>query len=491
MGIRMHTLLIVEDEKMIRQGIKAMVQRSGVPVDVILECGNGEMALDILKNQQVDVMFTDIRMPKMDGIELVKAMQKLPYPAPLTVAVSGYDEFSYAVEMLRAGIKEYILKPVDREQMKELLERLDAELLQKQERQEQSKTIGCQQLKHLIQDDNVTDTERTAILREYGGSFYTEEGYVVCCLDSREGETADWEDHVYINHLGDSEIYIMPPDVMERFRLQEWRRRYAGISSRKQGLENLREGYEEARKARRMAFWTEKPFVLYENSGQDGEETETDGKESLDSYVQMLGTDKYEQALKQMKNLLWNARRSGGRGRPEAVIAAFLEKLQLTYDAVLQGELAQAERLKHIYGYPCIGEYEKDFMGWLEEAAGKINHQFDDYKNKQKIQQAVLYIRENYDKDLNMAVVSNYISMNYSLFSYAFKQYTGTNFVNFLKDIRMEKARELLRETDLRIVEISQKIGYENEKHFMKIFKTACGVSPTEYRRNMQFGRES
>ena len=67
----MNTVLIVEDEKMIRQGIKIMVQRSGVPVNVIIECSNGQTALEILQNQEVDVMFTDIRMPKMDGIELV------------------------------------------------------------------------------------------------------------------------------------------------------------------------------------------------------------------------------------------------------------------------------------------------------------------------------------------------------------------------------------------------------------------------------------
>ena len=96
------------------------------------------------------------------------------------------------------------------------------------------------------------------------------------------------------------------------------------------------------------------------------------------------------------------------------------------------------------------------------------------------------YIHENYASDLNMAVVSNYISMNYSLFSYSFKQYTGSNFVNYLKDIRMREAKRLLAETDMRIIEISQAVGYENEKHFMKIFKASCGVSPSEYRKNMQ-----
>lgn len=68
----MKTVLIVEDEKMIRQGIKTMIMRSGVPIETIMECNNGETALEILKEQEIDVMFTDIRMPKMDGIELVQ-----------------------------------------------------------------------------------------------------------------------------------------------------------------------------------------------------------------------------------------------------------------------------------------------------------------------------------------------------------------------------------------------------------------------------------
>lgn len=485
----MHTLLIVEDEKMIRQGIKAMVQRSGVPVDVILECGNGEMALDILKSQQVDVMFTDIRMPKMDGIELVKAMQNLPRK-PLTVAVSGYDDFSYAVEMLRAGVREYILKPVDRDQVKQILEKLDVEIQKNRAKSENNRTIGCQQLKHLMKDDHITEAERTAILREYGDNFY-KDGFVVCCLENREGDMIVDDEHVYINNLGDYETYILKTELLENFKLQEWRRRYVGVSSFKKGLENLREGYEEALAARKEAFWTERPCVTF------GEIEDTAGllpaehqTISLENYVQMLGTDKYEQALKQMRNVFWNARRQEGHGNLETEITNFLNKLLQTYEAVLHTESEEVERMKHIYRYPCIGEYESEFIGWLEQFATNLNHQFEDYKNKQKIQQAVLYIRENYDKDLNMAVVSNHISMNYSLFSYAFKQYTGTNFVNFLKDIRMEKAKELLEKTDLRIVEISQKIGYENEKHFMKIFKVSCGVSPTEYRKNMQYKKE-
>ena len=119
----MNRVLVVEDEKLIRQGIAAMIKKSGVPVNEVLECSNGLQALDILKENKIDVMFTDIRMPKMNGIELVKAIQNLEEP-PITIAVSGYDDFSYAVEMMRQGVREYILKPVERDKLREVLSKL-------------------------------------------------------------------------------------------------------------------------------------------------------------------------------------------------------------------------------------------------------------------------------------------------------------------------------------------------------------------------------
>ena len=91
------------------------------------------------------------------------------------------------------------------------------------------------------------------------------------------------------------------------------------------------------------------------------------------------------------------------------------------------------------------------------------------------MKQAVAYIEEHYASDLNMAVVSNYLSMNYSLFSYSFKQYTGSNFVNYLRDIRMKEAKRLLAGTDMRIAEISQPSAMRREA-LMKLFKGCCGV---------------
>ncbi len=482
----MNTVLIVEDEKLIRQGIRTMIQRCGVPVETIMECNNGEAALDILQLHHIDVMFTDIRMPKMNGIELVKSMQELPSP-PLTVAVSGYDEFSYAIEMLRLGVRDYLLKPIERNRIKQILEKLEAEINQSKINIDNNKTIGCQQLKYLIQNVNMTPEESSVIMSQFEDTFSFHE-YVVCCLNNEGGEMFFGEGYIYISNLGEHEVYIIEKDALEIYQGQEWPNRYVGVSSPKTGLDKLREGYEEAVKARKKSFWSEKNLVMYKEGIVVGSVLEEEDGQ-IQACVQTLGTDKAENALKAIRNKLWHTRRQMNLFI-EDEIGSFLVSLLKTYEAVLKTDTAEINQFLKLYQFPNIGDYEQALMKWLEEFVKKLNSQFEDYKNKQKIQQAVIYIQENYTKDLNMAVVSNHISMNYSLFSYVFKQYTGSNFVNYLKDIRMEKAKELLEKTELKVIEISQKIGYENEKHFMKIFKTAYGVSPTEYRKNTQFKKK-
>ena len=164
----------------------------------------------------------------------------------------------------------------------------------------------------------------------------------------------------------------------------------------------------------------------------------------------------------------------------------FFEEEEKTYRNIFEDFDEKKMDVSGIFAEDTIDLYEEDLLAYLCCVQERILGQFDANKNKQKMQQAIAYIEENYAGDLNMAVVSNYLSMNYSMFSYSFKQYTGTNFVNYLKNIRMREAKRLLKETDMRIIEISQEVGYENEKHFMRIFKSCYGVSPSEYRKNVQ-----
>lgn len=483
----MQTLLIVEDEKLIRQGIKTMIQRSGVPIENILECSNGLDAMEVLKTTKVDVMFTDIRMPKMDGIELVNAMQELP-EIPLTVAVSGYDDFSYAVEMLRKGVREYILKPVDRNQIREILEKLNAELEEKQAKGYKDKQIFLQQLKHYMTQPELDSSE--AVSMEEGiAEQFPFAMYHVCIMNSAGLQARLEKEFILLGEEHRQEVYVVAQDALETLLKEEFSDRFVGVSEAFHAVNQLRTAYQQASNSRKKAFWTCRSAVCY---SREKEQEEKAGLEltnkGLDQIVQQMGTEKYRDALKSLQRIFQNARLGGyGKTSLENSMDYLLEQIQLTYKNVISNE-EEIKAFFDFYGFENLNEMEEELLGWLESLAGNIGSHFDDHKNEQKIKQAIEYIKANYHTDLNMAVVSNEISMNYSLFSYMFKQYTGSNFVNYLKDIRMAEAKRLLGDTDMKIIEISQKVGYDNEKHFMKTFKSLYGVSATEYRRNVQQG---
>src|SRR5690606_15922774 len=122
----MNKVLIVEDEKMIRKGIVAMLKRAPVEIKEIIECRNGKEALELLQTTKFDLMITDIRMPKMDGISLVKQIRDMP-SKPMVVVVSGYDDFNYAVEAPRHGVMDYLLKPIEREKFYKIMSNIQEE----------------------------------------------------------------------------------------------------------------------------------------------------------------------------------------------------------------------------------------------------------------------------------------------------------------------------------------------------------------------------
>lgn len=105
-------------------------------------------------------------------------------------------------------------------------------------------------------------------------------------------------------------------------------------------------------------------------------------------------------------------------------------------------------------------------------------------QSRQKMEKAIDYIRRNYGRPVDMAEVSNHISMNYSMFSALFKEYTGENFSSYLRKLRIGKSKRLLAGTDLSINEVSQKAGFEDARRFAKVFKEETGWTPTRFREN-------
>ncbi len=485
----MQSLLIVEDEKMIRQGIKAMVMRSGVPVDLILECANGEEALNLLSTRHVDVMFTDIRMQKMDGIELVRRVSELE-DKPLVVAISGYDDFTYAVEMLRNGVREYILKPVEREKIAEVLRKLDAELEKKHSEHSKELEIGIRQMRELVENRELGDAERELIISRYEPLFV--EGEYRICIFRYDAE-AEYREEFLLEDTGDGALILLKNSRVNAFMKNEMEEKCAGLSGVHKGLSELTTACREASSMRKLAFirgrscifGEDQPEQVHENLLERAKELCSDAERT--KRVQVLGTDKTDEVLQRWKIFFTAPEKemmelSDFSREMDETISAILE----VYREHVTGEDKEmAEKCRILHEFEDLHEYQNYVTDWILDLNKRLGDRPDDINIRQKIAQAQQYINTQYQTDLNMAVVSNYVSMNYSLFSYSFKQYTGKNFVNYLKEIRIEKAKKLLATTDLKIVEISQMVGYENEKNFMKIFKSLCGVTPGEYRKNM------
>lgn len=481
----MKKLLIVEDEKLIRQGIGAIVKRSNVLIEDIILCKNGEEAIELLNNDRFDVMITDIRMPKKDGITLVKEMQALPHK-PKVVVISGYDDFSYAVELMRYGVKEYLLKPIEREKINNILEKLEAEIQAENTNQSQTVKIGLQQFKYMLLNSSISDNEIIEIENKFKDYFHHGD-YVVCCTNFKTQKEVHLPEVIFLDDVNGQSVFIIKSIVKEEVLSNLLKDHCVGVSKNHKTIKELRTAYTEALYARKHAFATGSFITEYNRS--EGKK-ETISEEMIDQFVQIIGTDKLEEANKFLVRILYKTKQ--GLIEPDyfmLTMNTIVEKICINYKNVLDSEYINIDDLKNVYDYDNASNYFEIITNWIESINERIVTEYDDYKNKQKVQIALEYIQENFDKDLNMAVVSNHVSMNYSLFSYVFKQYTGMNFVNYLKTLRINEAKKLLEETDKKIIEISCLVGYENEKHFMKIFKSVCGVSPSEYRKNVQVGK--
>ena len=484
----MRTLLIVEDEKMIRQGIAVMAKRSSVEISEILECRNGQEALEILKNREIDVMFTDIRMPKMDGIELVKETENLK-KCPKIVVVSGYDDFNYAVEMLKHGVKDYILKPVKREKIEELLKKLDAEINGERKLEGIELQAFARELKLYLKQPSVLEKELESVRWKFEQYMGQEPYYAVVSARRREEEEKEPDPGCLELEMDGQEIRFLQAAHSEAFLQNAGLAGAVGVSGEHRSFEACRDAYREAAEVRLYAYFRGLSRCCPADmaAGKDGENVP---EEFVSHFVSQFPTEHMEKAVLSFKHLLFQARH-GQLAMADVIESAdrLQRELSGSYRKMVSEEKQPLFDMEPPLAFLNAEEYEECFCTWVRQIRSCMDEVYDSNQNRNKIRTAVRYLEENFRTDLNMAMVSNYVSMNYSLFSIAFKEYTGVNFVSYLKNLRIEEAKRLLETTDEKVQDIGRSVGFESDKHFLKSFKSICGISPTDYRRNAELGK--
>jgi two-component system response regulator YesN len=438
---------------------------------------------------------------------LLERLQALP-EKPAVVILSGYDDFPYAKAAIRYQAREYLLKPIVRGELFVVLERLEEEFRQR-ERQgsaaDGKRAAGeSDRLAYVLLRESVGEREVRELLLEAGLDWMDGE-YTVGLLKLPAG-TSDalavssrleqwlagqpqWarcsiREGESILAARDSRLFSR---MLEHLRGSAQGHPFLALSSRVAGMGQLRLAYSQARQA-------SKYFLLHPDAGT----IEYDAVRSLDS-----GCPVPVEPIRKISNLI-------GMGRLPEIKR--LLKATLDIRVVSRCEIGYLLAISRLFNeevfdrvFRTYGEESVEILK-LYKKAGHIDNfdRFHDYYHhverllerldeyvarvrsahaeRKDMQKAVDYLQEHYHEDVNMAVVSNHISLNYTYFSEAFKEYTGESFSAYLRKLRLAKAKELLAGTDLKVYEICSRAGFDSVKHFTRVFKEAEGITPMEYR---------
>lgn len=512
----MNRVLIVDDESYIRKGIRNLVERYEPAVKDILECSDGVEAMGVLGEKNVDLVIVDIRMSGMDGLELMHRMQELPCK-PHIVVLSGYGEFQYASEAIRCGAEAYLLKPVHRDELFETLGKIERAIEREEHSRRQetlagdlARTLSAGAVSRLFAFDNLPPEEirhtlaiigtsvcegfyQVAVFREpsaaqepgvYGcARIWTQEHgsslmlapSVDGCVVAAEADSAELRE--LIGYL------LSGPGTVE-----------AGISAACSGPENLHKAFSQASLA---AGWAAleglNKLIRYEDVADRTADPELP-KQSIARLIDMLGTGR----LREMEGLLKMVLNE------DSLIHCSIrhyERLAASLRDSLLEKAAQCpsgsetvfrevlEPLASVHRFSRLAEYMGAVLFCIKELDAALREIRDSEKLNAKATEAIRFIQENYRKDITMASVSNHVMMNYSNFSILFNEAVGMGFAEYVRKVRIGKAKDLLDAGKRRITEVSDLVGYKNAKHFTRAFRQETGIAPVEYRDRLKANR--
>ncbi len=510
----MISLLIVDDEKIIRIGLQSVIERQFPNLFIYRFAENGQEALELLRQEPADIMFTDIRMPIMDGIELLEQLQEFPV-RPEIVLLSGYNQFVYAQKAIRFAVKDYLVKPVVREELFAVLKRLMRDIRMREERAdkagEDAGLVAAELVtQHLTQKD-VGDAITQNKLEQAGFGWLDAE-YTLGLLTRRgEGsQTSSTDAASFRNQItellrghmdwmltrdGDGGTIMIARDPVMFYQLAErWAmsgyesRLRIAISESVQGIEQIKRAYSQAKQTLKYRIVLPEFDVLDYTSISERNERHVVPVELIGRLLNLVGMGRGDE-IKRVLDQILDVRIIGSceigylERISQLLNEELFDKLFRIYGHKVLGLLWTYAHVGHIGNFDRFEEYYIAVEQLLDNLDRFIQDRKEQTPTDQNTMQKVLaYLQTHYADNLNMAVVSNHFSLNYSYFSHAFQEYSGESFSNYVRRLRLDKAKELLVHSDLKVYEISDQVGFENVKHFTRIFKETEGITALEFR---------
>lgn len=533
----MYKLIIVDDEEEIKQGIIQKIEWEKFGFEVVGSAENGKEALDLIEESIPDVVITDISMPLMDGLELV-ANLRANFPTIKAVILTGFDEFKFAQQAIKYEVLDYILKPILPKNIEDLLVKIKTQLDNEFAQKEDMKKLKQHYNESLpvLRDKFLTSliTSKYSIPKlENRSSFFklclTGKEFIVAAanIDSYNFDDKNHEEDYFelmkfavLNisqevvskySLGEAFFHDDNLVIIAKFDegnkttiinrsfslLEEIRQNVEkylkititiGLGSICNSISKLKSSYEFALSAleyKKIIGYNKVIFI------EDLEPQSSDSIMFDESKEQMLissikfGTEK---DVSKSVNTLFIDLPSTKSSFKEyqlylmeilAAISKLSRHFELDIGLVLGGN---SNIFVDIFKFNTMNEVKN----WIEEICIKLmNYLSDKRQNTTKIllEKAKDYITQNYyDEELSIQKLANYLHISSCYLSTIFKKEAGETFLKYLIGIRLNQAKELLTNSDLKTSEIAEKIGYPDLNYFSYFFKKNCGMSPREYK---------
>lgn len=519
----MYKVFIADDEKHIRILLRNLIPWDEMNLFFSGEADDGATALKMILEIRPDIIILDIRMPEMDGIEIIrKAKENLP--DAIFLLISGHREFEYAHAAIEYGVDNYLLKPINQETLLHALHQGISRLSQRASTSGSgpdavSYEVRCDLLMqaYLHRDERINGASLQEINRSFGLNLRQGSTYVTAALqpDAKTALTNE-QFHNLLNQIcGYLEKYPLPAgcDLFCRSNgyasilllcapdeeamnstlsllLDQARNRFfsycwltAGISEA--GSQPTFIALDQALYAlkSRITLGIQKNIRFRECSFQPLPSSAVRIMNDLRGIVDVLDTQRFSVWFQQLADLL-----DEDANDPDEIISLLLQTCKKVTEQLWESnEEKEKEAQMQSFQYAIyrikdrktlLKQTGEDLVGAMEDCLRRRQSRDSLY-----IRKAKEYIQDHCSENITLEMICSIIYINPAYFSVLFKKEVGINYSDYLLNYRMEKARQLLADPQWTIEQVGQQVGYHDTRHFSRLFMKRFGIKPSEYRK--------
>jgi len=529
----MYKILIVDDEDIIRKSIVKIINWEKLGFDKVFDAENGLEALEILKTESIDLVLADIKMPIMDGLELARII-KNDFVKVSVVIISGHDEFQMAQEAIQHGVMDYILKPLGDESLSikilEIKEKLDKKKTElqyinkiKDQLHQNLPLLREQHLNTLVctPGDKIVSDARLEFLK-----IHLSEGpFCVCVIEPYFDISENEDSEIYLfamknivhESVGDNHplfsdsfrriivvfsykflsaemesrilIYDILNAVSKSFEVFLSKSATFAVGSTVENANNLYTSYAEALKALdcKYTLGKGKIYDIYDLDYHDhGFVNPINGIEKVMIHIKSCQTNLLGKDFNEISSELITKMASASNGKI-IFIQIITELLKIVAENLADNKEIWSEGLdiySKIDHIQTVEEMADTVMNFARFVSEKIQ-ETTSISSRSAVLKAMEYIRTHFtDETLSLESTASVVSVSPGYLSTLFKRESNVNFSDYLTRIRMEKAMELLRTTDLKTYEVAHASGFTNPHYFSISFKKHTGKTPSKFKQS-------